>query len=127
MKPRIFEYYDFYEDIEPELLKNLNALLAEEGTDPITDLSSGYFKDGHWVNPSDGGEYRNFWHVWLEFFGEDIRNDSYVCTYFPLEVYDYVYERADEQYGLWATTLIKAVEQMSTEHGFGSITIWYSW
>ena len=33
----------------------------------------------------------------------------------------------DEQYGLWATTLIKAVEQMSTEHGFGSIIIWYSW
>jgi hypothetical protein len=82
MKTQTIETYDWMEDVEPELLKNLNELLAKKGIDPMEQLHGGAFLDGKWVSVSESNDYRNYWHAYLEVWGEKLHNDSYQTVWF---------------------------------------------
>lgn len=136
MKPKAIKYYDWFKDIEPELVKNINKILAKQNIDPVKDLRGGYFKDGKWVKVLEG-EHRDFWHVYLACFGENIRNDNYVLTYFPDnydEEWEYFYDLVKKEHGDWATVLLDATRKMLQEHKFydenkdvDPVLIWFSW
>ena len=100
LKPEMIATYDWMDDIEPIILKNLNELLVAEGIEPLRDLHGGCFKDGKWVKPLDSDDYRNYWHVYVELFGEKLSNDNYQVVYFPHpdddEGWDYLYGLADK-------------------------------
>lgn len=83
MKTKTVETYDWMEDVEPELLKNLNELLANKGHEPLGDsLHGGAFLDGKWVGICDSKDYRNYWHAYIELWGEKLHNDSYQTVWF---------------------------------------------
>lgn len=100
MEKKTIEYYNFHEDLQPEILKNLNELLVAEGIEPMRDLHGGTIKDGKWVSVLESRDYRNYWHVYIELWGERIRNDSFDEAYFPHvdndEEWNYLYERAEK-------------------------------
>lgn len=149
MKSKTLNYYDWFEDLKPQILENLNEILAEKGINPVRDLHGGAFKDGKWVGILESEDYRNYWHVWLELWGEGVRNDSYDTVWFP-NIHDddsddgwsWVYEKA-EQFATernkdhsdpkWACDLVTAVRKMLKDNGFckdldgEEIVIWYSW
>lgn len=134
MKPRTTYYFDWFEDIEPEILKNLNEILVDKGIEPMNDhLYGGFLKDGKWVSVSEGGEYRNYWHIFVGLWGEEIRNDHFVNIYFPddEEGLEYCREKARKQYGEWAVDLVDAVEKTVHEHNElimdYSANVWFSW
>lgn len=83
IKKHSTDYYDWINEVGPEILKNLNEILAAKGIDPLRDLSGGMFKDGKWVGIMDGSDYRNYWHAYTAMWGDDLRNDSYQTMYFP--------------------------------------------
>lgn len=127
MNPKSTTYYDWFEDIQPCLAKNIGITYDQ-------------FREYHKVvhpgyNDIKGYDrrYYDFWHVWLEFWGERVRNDSYDTAWFQDADYDeewaYFYETAIEKYGEWATKLVDAVRQMVREHGMADkeIIIRYSW
>jgi hypothetical protein len=138
------EYFDWIEDVQPMLLKNLNELLVAKNIEPMSQLHGGTFKDGKWVRVLDSNDYRNYWHVYLELFGEGLRNDQYQVTYFP-EAEDsdwsYCYERADKfceksRSGYdhtdphWARDLVTAVKKWVEENvdpKDTKVTFWWSW
>lgn len=82
MKTKTIETYDWMEDVKPELLKNLNALLVAKGIEPLKDLHGGSFLDGKWVGVMESRDYRNYWHAYVEMWGEGLRNDSFQNVYF---------------------------------------------
>jgi len=82
MKTQTIETYDWQEDVEPELLKNLNELLVAKGIDPMEQLHGGAFLDGKWVSVSQSRDYRNYWHAYVEMWGERLHNDSYQNVWF---------------------------------------------
>ena len=135
MKPKTVEYYDWFEDIQPELLKNINEILVSQGIDPMPKFRTAWFKDGKWVSISESAEYRDFWHVYLDLWGKDIRNDSYVMTYFPEDdptEWEGFRDMARKSRGEWAVVLVDAVRKMILDHnlyknGYASMLIWFSW
>lgn len=131
METKTTSYYDFYNAFQPELLKNINELLVQEGTDPVNSLHGGFWHDGKWVDPGEG-EYRNYWHAYLDCWGDGIRNDSYVSTYFADSDEDpdweWYYEEVTKRRGEYAKVLVDAVRKMVKEHNlYGEVTIWFSW
>lgn len=136
MKSRTTEYYDWFEDVQPVLVGNLNQFLSERRIEPINDLHGGYFKSNKWVEVGQG-EYINFWHVYLDHWGAEIRNDQFVKTYFPPdddEEWDYLKQETTESRNETAALLLDAVRKMLKDHGFYDeqgecepMTIWYSW
>ena len=150
IQTKTVETYDWMEDIEPILLENLNKILAQHGFEPARDLHGGAFKDGKWVGISDSKDYRNYWHVYIDLWGDKLHNDSYQKEYFPNvdddEEWDYLYERADKfannRYNghehtdpHWARHIVTSVRKMLREHFtpndvFGDgykLTFWWSW
>ena len=142
MKSHTVQYYNFTEDLQPEILKNLNELLVAQGIEPLTHLHGGSFKDGKWVSILDSNDYRNYWHVYVDLWGDGIRNDSYESMYFPCddsdEEWQYYYDKADkfgqDRYprsdSLWARDLVTAVRKMFRDHNLFSedaIVIKWSW
>lgn len=149
MQPKNLKYYDWFNDFEPEILKNLNELLMADGIEPVKSLHGGWFKDNKWVNVG-GGEYRNYWHVYLELWGDNVRNDSYDEVWFPnindAAEWDYLYDEA-EGFAIssnashnyvdadtnWPKHLVTAVKKMLADNGFctdpdgESILIWWCW
>lgn len=136
MKPKTMSYYDWHGDFEPELIKNINELLAKQNIDPIKYLHGGYLKDGKWVDVGQG-EYRNFWHVYLDMFVENLRNDNYVVTYFPDdsdEDWEYARKSVSKGYGDWAVVVLDAVRKTLKDNGLydengdaDKIVFWFSW
>lgn len=136
MKARTVEYYDWFEDIQPKLLTTITETLASQGIAPPPDeFRGGYFKDGQWVDVREG-EYRDYWHVYLNRWGEHIRNDSYVKTYFPPndpEEWDQHRYEVIKEYGSWAVVVLDAVYKMLVDnklydqHGKAVMLIWFSW
>ena len=72
--------YDWIEDVGPEILKNLNELLAAKGVEPLEDLHGGLFLDNKWVGVSDSSDYRNYWHAYIELWGEKLHSNREVPT-----------------------------------------------
>ena len=143
MTPKTVEYYDWFEDLQPIILANLNEILAGKGIDPVRDLHGGSFKDGKWVSVSDSRDYRNYWHVYLELWGERVRNDSYDEVYYPWsdddEEWAYWYEQAEKFADIkrsgyphtdpkWACDLVTAVRKMCRDHDlYEGVLIKWSW
>jgi len=145
MQAKTTQYYD-WNDIEPEILKNLNELLVADGIDPIPDLHGGTFKDGKWVGILESNDYRNYWHVYLELWGERLYNDQYQVVYFdhPDNEWSYSYEIAekfcskdrsgyDHSDTNWARHLVTAVRKMLKDNNLitdpdgEEVVIWWSW
>ena len=143
MTPKTVEYFDWFEDLQPVILANLNEILVSKGIDPVRDLHGGSFKDGKWVSVSDSRDYRNYWHVYLELWGERVRNDSYDEVYFPWcddnEEWAYCYEQAENFADIkrsgythtdpkWACDLVTAVRKMCRDHDlYEGVLIKWSW
>ena len=117
MKTESVKTYDWMTDVRPELLKNLNELLVAKGIDPLTELHGGRFKDGKWVgyDVPDTNDYRNYWHAYLELWGERLFNDSYQSMWFNAhdldEEWDYYKERLRE----WAAKVYKPTDPYWTD------------
>jgi hypothetical protein len=138
------EYFDWMEDVGPAILQNLNELLVAKNIEPLVQLCGGSFKDGKWVGILDSKDYRNYWHVYLELFGEGLRNDQYQVEYFPEVEDDWYrcYELADkfceeqQRSGYdhtdphWARDLVTATKKWVDENvdpHNPKVTFWWSW
>lgn len=149
MKTETIETYDWQEDVEPALLDNLNKLLVAKGIEPLDQLQGGRFKDGKWVEYDvESKDYRNYWHAYLELWGEHLRNDSYQETWFDEPDDDDGWENCKEilrnwsksQYNYvyadpnWTDDLVDAMRKVVTEHfpvnskwGGCRVVFWWSW
>lgn len=136
MQVKTVQYYDWLNDVRPVLFDNICASLRAQGMDCPEDLHGGCFKDGKWVGHDVSDDYRNYWHVYIEYWGEGLRNDSYVMTYFPpndVEEWEELRFEAVKKYGAWAVDLINAVYKMLEDHkiydrhGDAKMLIWFSW
>lgn len=141
IQPKTTEYYDWFEDLEPIIIANLNEILVSKGIDPVRDLHGGSFKDGHWVGVLESRDYRNYWHVYLDLWGERVRNDSFDTAYYPWcnddEEWAYWYGQAEKfaQRGSyehsdprWACDLVDAVRKMCRDHNlYEDVLIKWSW
>jgi hypothetical protein len=83
MTPKTVEYYDWFEDLQPIILANLNEILVSKGITPLHDLHGGQFYEGKWERVNGHSDYRNYWHAYIDLWGERVRNDSYDEIYFP--------------------------------------------
>lgn len=84
-------------------------------------ISQNKFRDYHEVV---GGDYKDWWHVWITLVFENVRNDSYDTIY--KDVLDF--DSAQEEYGDWIMVLKPIIDQLFTEYGDdGKMTIYYSW
>ena len=141
IQPKTTEYYDWFEDLEPIILSNLNEILVSKGIDPVRDLHGGAFKDGKWVGVLESRDYRNYWHAYLELWGERVRNDTFDEVYYPWcddeDEWAYWYERASNPKSRsiypwsdpkWACDLVHAVRKMCRDHNlYESVLIKWSW
>ena len=115
MKTTTTEVYNWMEDVGPELLKNLNELLVTKGVEPLRDLHGGTFKDGRWVGVLESDDYRNYWHAYLELWGERLHNDNYQAMYFPEHDSDEEWDYCKEQLREWAVSHYKPTDPNWTD------------
>ncbi len=144
MKTTTVETHDWIADFGPELLKNLNELLVAKGIEPMHDYHGGTFKDNKWVGVSESNDYRNYWHAYLELWGEKLHNDSYQAMWFPDhdndEEWEYCKERLREwsngKYRTydhtdpnWTDDLVDAVRKIVVENfpNDERIVFWWCW
>jgi hypothetical protein len=139
MKTTTVEVYDWMEYVGPELLKNLNELLVAKGVEPLRDLHGGSFKDGRWVGVLESDDYRNYWHSYLELWGERLHNDNYQAMYFPEHDNDEEWEYCKEQLREWAVShykptdpnwtddLVTAMRKLVVEHFPNDEEIVFKW
>lgn len=110
MELQTLEYYD-WDDVETFLCEAMNF-------DPK------FFRDYHDVV---GGDYKDFWHVWLSIHYDSINNDTYNRSYLDEESLNLIAEDIQEKYGEWALILIDALRKLREKVGKDEITIYYSW
>jgi hypothetical protein len=149
MKTQTVETYDWQEDVEPELLKNLNELLVAKGIEPMEQLHGGAFLDGKWVGISESRDYRNYWHAYIELWGERLHNDSYQNQWFndadDDEEWEYCINRLREWSAKptnghvhadpnWTDDLVNAMRKVVKEHfpkdekhGGHPVVFWWCW
>jgi len=128
MKTKQITVYNWMEDVQPELLNNLNDLLVAKGIEPLTELHGGTFLDGKWVGVLESNDYRNYWHAYLELWGDKLHNDSYQSMWFNEhdndEEWDYYKKRlrkwAVQHYKPtdpnWTDDLVDAMRKIVKEH-----------
>lgn len=107
IQKQLLEYYD-WSNIQDFLCEQLGVTVQQ-------------FRNYHKVI---GGEYKDFWHIWLEIAGE-IQNDSYIkCC---LDDYaDILTDELTDQYGSWVQELIKPLDKLVEQLGY-NVTVAYSW
>jgi hypothetical protein len=141
MKSEQVTVYNWIEDFGPILLDNLNELLVAKGIEPMRDLHGGSFLDGKWVGVLESKDYRNYWHAYLELWGERLHNDNYQAMYFPEHDNDEEWEYCKEQLREWAVShykptdpnwtddLVDAVRKIVVENfpNDERITFWWCW
>jgi hypothetical protein len=85
------EFFDWF-DIQKEICKEMG-------------IEEKYFRDYHKLV---GGEYKDLWHIWLEYFQSDVTNDTIVrndCDERMDVKIEWVTEEGDE----WAIPFVEAV------------------
>jgi hypothetical protein len=141
MKSEQVTVYNWIEDFGPILLDNLNELLVAKGIEPMRDLHGGSFLDGKWVGVLESKDYRNYWHAYLELWGERLHNDNYQAMYFPEHDNDEEWEYCKEQLREWAVShykptdpnwtddLVDAVRKIVVDNfpNDERITFWWCW
>lgn len=131
-KGKTVTYYDYFKDIRPAICRHLG-------------IEEKHFRNYHKVVYPNWEElygyhkqlisrpYYDFWHVWLELYGEKLHNDSFVKTNFGMpdeEPSEYLVNQLKEKYGDWSLKLLDAVKALQIEQGWDGekdIVIWYSW
>jgi hypothetical protein len=142
------EAYDWIELFGPALEANLKTLLEAKGIAAPEDLHGGAYLDGRWVGVLESKDYRNYWHAYIELWGDGLRNDNYQVAYFPLtddvEEWQYYktlarewangpYRTYDHTDPNWTDDLVEAVrltlEQNiePTDAGGYKLVFWWSW
>ena len=108
LKSKILEYYDWFK--VQKFLSNAMGFDDE------------YFHDYHKIV---GGDYKNFWHVWLDTVDNDVHNDCWSTVYLGNneDWVDYVREKR----GDWVEPLVEALNELQKYVGKDSIVIYYSW
>jgi hypothetical protein len=107
MRKHTVEYYK-WSDIQKEICKEMG-------------IEEDYFRDYHKVV---GGDYKDCWHIWLEYFQSDVTNDTIVhndCG----ERMDVKLEWIKEEEEGWAEPFVEAVYRVWDK--FGIEYIKYSW
>ena len=148
IKSRNVKVYDWMEHVQPVLLQYLNELLVQDGIEPLHDLHGGRFKDGKWVGYDVPGtnDYRNYWHAYLEAWGEGLRNDDYQRVHFWHPDLDKEWDAIAEQLEQWSVShyeptdpkwtrhLVQAMRRLvredlpcSEDEDFTEIVFWWSW
>lgn len=89
------------------------------------DIDPKYFRDYHKLV---GGDYKDFWHVWLSLVNDDVQNDSYKVHYRDMitEEESYIIEK----YGDWISVFISAIKRLLDEIQEGdedSFIVHYWW
>lgn len=107
MKSQTIEYFDWF-DIEKEICKEMG-------------IEEKYFRDYHKLV---GGEYKDLWHIWLEYFESIPNNDSIVFNDLG-EMMEYKVEMVTEEGDEWSIPFIEAVYRVWDE--FEIEYIKYSW
>ena len=115
MKTETINTYDWMTDVRPELLKNLNELLVAKNIEPLNQLHGGTFKDGKWVGVLESEDYRNYWHAYLELWGEKLHNDSYQSMWFNEHDNDEEWDYCKEQLREWAVSHYKPTDPNWTD------------
>ena len=93
-----------------------------------------YFCDKMGINPvyfrhyhnKVGGDYKDFWHVWLSINYNEIETNKITKYWFP-DDYDEVYNELLEEYGEWVKPLVDAISSLHEEMGTDNILIRYCW
>lgn len=107
MTQKTIEYFD-WTDIQTEICKTMN-------------LDEKYFRDYHEVV---GGEYKDLWHSWLEYFDSEITNGS--IHYNDLgETLESKLEWIKSDNREWLEPFVKAVYEVFDKYGIQYIK--YSW
>jgi hypothetical protein len=150
MKTQTVTTYDWQADVEPVLRANLNELLVAKGIESLRDLHGGRFKDGKWVGYDvETSDYRNYWHAYIELWGERLHNDSYQNVWFndtdDDSEWDYCRDRLREWTGgrhssyihtdaNWTDDLVTAMRKVVKEHfprdevhGGHPVVFWWCW
>lgn len=71
-----------------------------------------------------GGDYKDFWHVWLSIDDDNLSNDSYTTVY--LDDIDGIMDYILEQHGTWVEALRPALYKLAEEVG-DEINIHHFW
>lgn len=131
MNLKTIEVCDWTNEFGPAVLDNLNKILVAKGIEPLKELHGGWFKDGKWVNITlhESSEYRNYWHIYADMWGEGIMNGHYQNVYFPNpnndEEWDFLARYAcgyrpnndaNVVYQNWPADLVHAVRMTLKEH-----------
>lgn len=108
LEKQTLSYYD-WNDIQQFLSEKMNI-----------DISN--FRNYHKVV---GGEYKDFWHVWMDIVYQDVNNDSYKTYWF-----DMMLDKKDSMIanrGEWVSILFDALNELQKEVNEEYIVIRYSW
>lgn len=107
MKEHKLEFFDWF-DIQKEICKEMG-------------IEEQYFRDYHKLV---GGEYKDLWHIWLEYFESEVMNGHIVynnCDEMMESKIDWITKEGDE----WAVPFVEAVYKVWDE--FGIEYIRYRW
>lgn len=115
MKKHNTDYFDWQEDVEPVIVANLNELLVAKGVEPVRDLHGGSFKDGKWVGVGESDDYRNYWHAYIELWGEGLSNDNFQQEWFPDPSDDEGWQYLTDRLRKWAVAYYKPTDPNWTD------------
>jgi hypothetical protein len=107
MEKHTVEFFDWL-DIQKEICKEMG-------------IEEQYFRDYHKLV---GGEYKDCWHIWLEYFQSNVTNDTIVrndCDERMDVKLEWIAEEGDE----WAEPFVEAVYRVWDK--FGIEYIRYRW
>lgn len=107
MKSQTVEYFEWFE-IQKEICKEMG-------------IEEQYFRDYHNLV---GGEYKDLWHIWLEYFESIPNNDTIVFNDLG-EMMEYKVEMVTEEGDEWSIPFIEAVYKVWDK--FEIEYIKYSW
>lgn len=103
LQEKTLKYYD-WDDIELHLCEKLG-------------IYPNQFRDYHEVV---GGEFKDWWLVWLTLVHDNVSNDSVRHVY----ISEYAWEQAVNEHGDWVLTIRPFVDGILGEDG---IYVFYSW
>jgi hypothetical protein len=108
LEKQTLSYYD-WDDIQQFLSEKMNI-----------DISN--FRNYHKVVD---GNYKDFWHVWMDIVYQDVNNDSYKTYWFDMMLDQK--PSMIEHYGEWVSILFDALNDLQKEVNEEKIVIRYSW
>jgi hypothetical protein len=101
------KFFDWF-DIQKEICKEM-------------DIEEKYFRDYHKVV---GGEYKDLWYIWLEYFQPDVTNDTIVYNDCDERMYIKL-EWIEEEGDGWAKPFVEAVYKVWDKYEIENVR--YRW